>query len=102
MPSLFGSSILSHSKRMMNYVIEQLGGFYKNGIYYIGTDSLYRHKEYWSDLVDYGFVGKSLGLGKKYYGNSSILHAWFLASKLKYCLVIDNFGVILAEKLSKH
>ena len=65
MPSPFGSDILSHSKRLMNDVIKQKGGFYKNSNHYSDTDSLYIHKKYWSDLVDKGFVGKFLGLGKK-------------------------------------
>ena len=101
MPSHFGSSILSHSKRLMNYVIEEIGGFYKNNIYYTDTDSLYIHKKNWSNLVEKGFVGKPLGLGKNGYGNSGIFYAWFLAPKIKYCLVIDDFGIILAKRTFK-
>ena len=77
MPSHFGSSIFSHSKRLMNDVIKQIGGFYNDSIYYTDTDSLYIHKKYWSYLVDNGFVGKSLGLSKKDYGNSGILSLVF-------------------------
>ena len=40
MPSHFGSIILTHSKRLMNDVIKQIGAFYNNGIYYTDTDSL--------------------------------------------------------------
>ena len=54
MPSHFDSYIFSHSKRLMNDVIEQIGGFYNNSIEYADTDSLYIHKKYWSDLVDNG------------------------------------------------
>ena len=61
MPSHFGRYILSHSKRLMNDVIKQIGAFYNNSIYYTDTDSLYMHEKYLSDLVDNGFVGKSLG-----------------------------------------
>ena len=75
MPSHFGSYILSLSKRFMNDVIKQIGGFYINSIYYTDTDFLYKHKEYGSDLIDNGFVGKYLGLGKNGYGNSGILYA---------------------------
>ena len=85
----------------MNDVIRQIGGFYKNSIYYTDTDSLYIHKKYWSDLVDNGFVGKSPGLCKKDYGNSGIFYAFFLAPKVKYCLVIDDFGVISAKRTFK-
>ena len=52
-------------------------------------------------MVDNGFVGKTLGLGKNDYGNSGLFYAWFRAPKIKYCLVIDDFGVILAEKTFK-
>ena len=58
----------------------------------------YMHKKYWSDLVDNGFVGKNLGLGKNDYVNSGIFYAWFLAPKIRYCLVIDDFGGILAKR----
>ena len=51
MPSRFGSCILSHSKRLMNEVINEIGGFYNATINSTDTDSLYIHKKYWSDLV---------------------------------------------------
>ena len=71
-PSHLGSCNLSPSKRLMNDVIEQIGGFYNNSIYYTDTDSLYIHKKKWSDLIDDGFVGKSLGLCKNDYRQSGI------------------------------
>ena len=46
MPSHFGSGILSHSKRLMNDVIRQIGGFYDDNFYSTDTDSLYIHKKY--------------------------------------------------------
>ena len=101
MPSHFGSNILSHSKSLMNNVLNQIDGFYNNNIYYIDTDSLYIHKKHWSDLVDNGFVGKSIGLGKNDSGNSGIFYAWFPAPKIKFCLVIDDFGVISARRTFK-
>ena len=101
MPSHFGSSILSHSKRLMNDVFREIDGFYSNNIYYGDTDSGYIHKKHWSTLVDKGFVGKSLGLGKNDYGNSGIFYAGFLAPKIKYCSVIDDFGIISAKRTFK-
>ena len=101
MPSHFGSYILSHSKRLMNDVIKKIDGFYNTINYYTDTDSLYIHKKYWSTLVEKGCVGKSLGLGKNDYGNSSIFYAWFLAPKIKFCLVIDDFGIISAKRTFK-
>ena len=44
MPAHMGSYILSHSKRLMNDVIEHIDGFYKKNIYYTDTDSIYIHK----------------------------------------------------------
>ena len=44
MESHFGSYISSRSKRLMNDVIKQIGGFYNKSIYYTDTDSLYNHK----------------------------------------------------------
>ena len=35
------------------------------------------------------------------YGKSSIFYAWFVALKIKYCLVIDDFGVISAKRTFK-
>ena len=101
MPSHFGIFILSHSKRLMNNVFREIDGFYSNNIYYGYTDSGYIHKKHWSTLVEKGFVGKSLGLGKNDYGNSGIFYAWFLAPKIKYCLVIDDFGIISAKRTFK-
>ena len=100
MPSHIGS-YLSHGKRLMNDVFREINGFYRNCIYYGDTDSGYIHKKHWSTLVEKGFVGKSLGLGKNDYGNSGIFYAWFLAPKIKYCLVIDDFCVILAKGIFK-
>ena len=99
--SLFGSNILSNSKRLKNDVIKQKGAFYNISVYYTDTDSPFTHKKYWSDLIDNGFVGKSLGLGENCYGNSGFFYAWFLTPKIKYCLVIDDFGVISAKHLFK-
>ena len=51
-----------------------------------------------STLIEKGYVGKSLGLGKNDYGDSGIFYAWFLAPKIKYCLVINDFGIISAKR----
>ena len=64
MPSDFGRYILSHSKGLMNEIINQKGGFYKNSIYNGDSDSMIFYKSNWSEMVDNGIVDKSLGLGK--------------------------------------
>ena len=101
MPSHFGSYILSHSKRLMSNVFHEIDAFYNNVIYYTDTDSAYIHKKYWNKLVEKGYVGKNLGEGKNDYGNSGIFYAWFLAPKIKFCLVIDDFGIISAKRTFK-
>ena len=85
----------------MNEVINQMGGYYNESLYYADTDSMYIHKKYWSELVDNGFVGKSHGLGKNDYGYSGIFYSRFLAPKTKYCFVIDVFGGTSAERIFK-
>ena len=81
----------------MDEIIIQIDGFYNNSFYYWDTDSMCKDKKYWSNLVDNGFVGKSLGVSTNGYGSSSILYGWSFAQKIKYCLVIDDFGVISAK-----
>ena len=85
----------------MNDVFKQKRGFYKKSIYYIDTNSLYIHEKHWFDMVDNGFVGKSCGLNNKKYGHLGTLYAWFIAPKMKYCVVIDDSIVFSAEKLLK-
>ena len=85
----------------MNDVVKQKGGFYNNSIYYTDTDLLYIQNIYWSSLVNNGFVGNSLGLGKKNYGISFIFYASCLAPKIKYCLMDEIFGAISAKKTFK-
>ena len=88
-----GIHLLGHSKTLLNKVIRETHGFYSYNVYYGDMDSSYFHKRHWSTLVDKSFVGKSLGLGKNDYGNSGIFYARFFGPKMKYCLVIDDFGV---------
>ena len=101
MLSHFGSYISSHCKRITNEFIKQIGGFFKNSIYYGDTDSIYIHQKYWSIFVDKGLIDKYLGSDKNGYGNSGIFYALSLAAKVKFCLEVDKFGAILAKKLSK-
>ena len=84
----------------MNNVFHEIDAFYNNIINYTDTDSGYIQK-YWNTLVEKGYVGISLGQGKNDYGDSGIFYAWFLAPKIKYCLVIDDYGIILAKRTFK-
>ena len=98
MLSHFKGYVLLKCKRVMNDAIGKIGGFFSNSFYYTDTDSLYLHMKHWSDLVNNGFVGKPLGLGKLDYGNSIIFYACSSALKIRCCLVIDDFGVISAKR----
>ena len=95
-----GSYILSHSKRLMDEVIEHIDGFYKKNIYYTDTDSIYIHKNDFNILDRDGFIKDTLGKSKNDYGkNGGIIKALFLGPKMKYCLVIDDGGYI-CEKIT--
>ena len=87
----------SHSKRLMNNVFLETDGFYSFNSYYGDRDSAYIHKEHRSTLVDNGFVGKILGLGKNDYGTAGKFVAWFLAPKVTNSLGIYDYGVISAK-----
>ena len=52
-------------------------------------------------MVDNGFVCNCVGLVKNDSGSSGRFFAWFLAPKIKSCLVIDDFGVISARRTFK-
>ena len=52
-------------------------------------------------MVVNGLAGKPVGLGKNDYGNSGIFIALVLAPKIKYCLVIDDFGFRSATRIFK-
>jgi len=81
----------------MNNFIHCIDGFKKVNIYYTDTDSLYIHKSYWKKLDEAGFVGNDLLQGKNDYGNGGIIFGLYIASKIKYNIVIDdNFH--LSEK----
>ena len=94
LPSHLGAFILSNSKRIMNNFIREINGFYNNSIYYGDTDSLYIEKKYWDVLDKVYLVGKNLCQGKNDYKTGGIFYGFFLAPKIKYCLTINELGVI--------
>ena len=97
-----GSFILSHSKRLMSDVILTLDGFRNHKIYYGDTDSVYIHKNDYNILIDQGLIGKDLGQSKNGYGDSAgIVYGLFLAPKVKYCIIIDEFGILSAKTTFK-
>ena len=78
----------------MNNFIREINAFYNNSIYYGDTDSLYIEKKYWDVLDKANLVGKNLCQGKNDYKTGGIFYALFLAPKLKYCLIINDLGII--------
>ena len=93
--------ILSNSKRKMNKFIHTNDGFYKNDVYYTDTDSLYIENKHWDKLNKAGIVGKNLLQSKNDYKDGGIFYGLFLAPKLKYCLTINKYGVLVEHKTFK-
>ena len=94
LPSHLGAFILSNSKRIMNNFIREINGFYNNSIYYGDTDSLYIEKKNWDVLDKANLVGENLCQGKNDFKTGGIFYGFFLAPKTKYCLTINELGVI--------
>ena len=59
----------------MKIVIHGIDGFKNINVYYGDTDTAYNHLKYWATLIDTGYLGKSLGLGKNDYGKPGIFYA---------------------------
>ena len=58
-------------------------------------DSVYIHKNDYNILIEKGLVGKDLFQSKNDYGeNAGIVYGLFLALKVKYCIVIDENGIL--------
>ena len=85
----------------MNNFIREINGFYNNSIYYGDTDSLYIEKKYWDVLDKANLVGEELCQGKNDYKTGGIFYGLFLAAKIKYCLTIDDYGIIQEHKTFK-
>ena len=101
MPSQLGAFILSNSRRILNNFVRITDGFKDNNVYYQDTNSLYFEKKYWNNLEEKNLVGEKLGQGKNDYGNGGIFFGLFLAPKIKYCLTINEHGIINEKRLSR-
>ena len=75
--------------------------FYTNDVYYTDTDSLYSESKHWDKLDKTGLVGKNLLQGKNDYKDGGVWYALFLAPKMKYCLIINKYGIIDEKKCFK-
>ena len=85
----------------MNNFVEVIDGFKTNNVFYQDTDSLYIEKKHWDILNEAGFVGSNLCQGENDYDLGGILFGLFLAPKIKFCLTINEFGVIEEHKTFK-
>ena len=101
MPLHLGAFVLSNSKRIMNNFIHAINGFYTNDVYYTDTDIFYIENKHWDKLESVGLVGKNLLQGKNDYKDGGIFYALFLAPKIKYCLIINKYGIIAEKKCFK-
>ena len=101
MPLHLGAFVLSNSKRNINNFIHAIDGFYTNNVYYTDCDSLYIENRRWNKLDQAGLVGKNLLQGKNDYKDGGIFYGLFLAPKIKYCLIINKYGVISEKKTFK-
>ena len=101
LPAVLGAFILANSRRIMNKFIREINGFFENNVYYTDTDSLYIEKKYWDLLDKANLVGDDLCQGKNDYKSGGIFYGLYLAPKIKYCLTIDEYGIIKEHKTFK-
>ena len=94
LPSHLGAFIVSNSKRILNNFIREINGFYNNSTYYGDTDSLYIEKKILDVLDKANLLGKNLCQVKIDYQTGGIFYGLILASKIKYCLPINELGNI--------
>ena len=90
-PSTLGIFNLGHSKRIMNNFILAVDGIKKPNIYYSDTDSIYVHLKHFEKLNNSGYVGNKLSQGKNDYVNGGIIYGLYLAPKIKFNIVIEDY-----------
>ena len=98
-PCCLGAFIISHSKRLMNDVVIALDGYKNYNKNYSDTDSKYIHKNHYDIVKGQRLLGKDILQSKNNYWNAGILDGLFLAPKIKYCIVINDNG-LLQQKIS--
>ena len=101
LPAVLGAFTLGNRRRNMNKFVREINGFYNSSINYGDTDSLHIEKKYWDVLDKANLVGKDLCQGKKDYETGAVFYGLFLAPKIKYCLTIDDYGIIQEHKTFK-
>ena len=85
----------------MNNFIHAINGFFANDVFYTDTDSLYIENKHWDKVDKAGLVGKNLLQGTNDYKDGGIFYGLFVVPKVKYCLTINDYGVIDENKTFK-
>ena len=62
---------------------------------------MYIEKKYWDVLDKESLVGEGLCQGKSHYKTGGIFYGLFVAPKVKFCLTIDDYGIIQEHKMFK-
>ena len=101
LPLHLSAFVLSNSKKILNNFILEISGCYTNVVYYTDTDSLYIENKDWENLDKAGLVEKNFLHWENDYKDGGIFYGLFLASKIKYCLTINKYGVIDEHKTFK-
>ena len=96
-----GACVKSNSERILNIFRHANNEFYTNDVYYTDTDSLFMENKPCDNLDKARLVGKNLLQGNYDYKDGGKFNELFLAPKIKYCLTINNNGVIDEHKTFK-
>ena len=95
-----GSFILFHSKGLKIDVILALDSFRNNKTSYEDNDTEYINN-YYQILKTKDFFAENLYQAKNEYGKGAVLNGLFRAPQFKYCIVIDENGILSQKQLSK-
>ena len=71
--------------------------FKNNQTYYSDTDFIYIHNNDYDFFKTKSLIGEDLFESKNVYGDAGIVYGLFFCPKGKYCIVINELG-ILSEK----
>ena len=69
-------------------------GFKNHEKYSSDTDSVYIHKNDYEALKEQNLIGKDLYQSENDCGDAGFVYALFMRPKIKYCIVIDDNGLL--------
>ena len=100
MPLYLGASILGNSRRILEKFLSAIDGFKDDIVYYTDIDCLFIEKSFLKS-ARYKLLKKEMDQGKNYYGRGGSFYALFIASKVKYCMTTEEYGILDAGKFVK-